>query len=389
MSRKSRERRLAEHRERLRAQHREVLLGLYSGKGREEASHPHDVLVARPDALPTQLTVLAYGPDAHDERRLESVDQLEPLVARWPVVWLNVEGLADAEAFARLGQRFGLHRLALEDALTPSQRPKAEAYPGHAFVVARMLTLEESLASEQLSLFVGPGFVLTFQERPGPDPFEPIRKRIRERHGRICTAGADFLAHALLDCVIDAYFPLLEGYAERIAELELRVLSRPDRSVMTDLHAIRRDLMGLRRAVWPLRDALGLLMRDDDQVFQAETRLSLRDCQDHTMQVIDLVESYRELTAALAEMYLESVNHRMNEVMKVLTIIATLFMPLSFLASLYGMNFSPEASPFNMPELHWRYGYPFALSLMAAVALAMLVLFKQKGWLRRDEGPPA
>ena len=330
---------------------------------------------------------MAYGPDGVDERRLAHVDELEAVTGRWPVVWLNVDGLADVQAVTRLGERFGLHRLALEDALTPSQRPKAEAYPGHAFVVARMLAMQEALQSEQLGLFVGPGFVLTFQERPGPDVFEPIRKRLRAGHGRMRHSGADFLAYALLDAVIDAYFPLLEAYAERIAELELRVLSRPDRTVMTDLHGIRRDLVGLRRAVWPLRDALALLVRDDEQVFQPETRLALRDCQDHAVQVIDLIESYRELTAALAEMYLEGVNHRMNEVMKVLTIIATLFMPLSFIASVYGMNFSHDASPWNMPELGWRYGYPFVLGLMLVVALGFVGLFKKKGWLRRDDGP--
>ena len=387
MSRKTRERRLAEHRARLRERHREVLLGLYRGKGRDETVHPHDGLAAQPDASASEFRVLAYGPDGLDERRLGSVDELEGLVGRWPVVWLNVDGLADVAAVTRLGHRFGLHPLALQDALTPSQRPKAETYPGHAFVAARMLTLDGDLTSEQLGLFVGRGFVVTFQEQPGGDPFEPIRRRIRGNLGRIRGSGSDYLAHALLDSVVDAYFPLLEGYAERMAELELRVLSRPDRGVMADLHGVRRDLVGLRRAVWPLRDALGLLMRDDEAVFQPETRLALRDCQDHAMQVIDLIESYRELTAALAEMYLEGSNHRMNEVMKVLTIIATLFMPLSFVASLYGMNFSVDASPWNMPELHWRYGYPFALGLMLAIALAFLWLFKKKGWLRRDDGP--
>ncbi len=386
MARKTQQKRLVEQRAALRARRKEFLFDLFCGPGQSKgAGRGHEGLVAQPGAAAPEFALMAYGPDAFEERPLAHVNDLAEFVGKWPVVWLNVDGLGNAEVVRVLGERFGLHRLALEDVLNPPQRPKAESYPGHVFAIARMLTCDGGLKSEQLSLFVGPGFVVTFQEQPGGDVFGPVRDRIRQAKGKFRKAGSDYLAYALLDAVIDAYFPVLEDYAERVEELEARILTRPDKGLMGDLHTLRRDLVALRRSVWPLRDALATLVRDDDTtVFQAETRLFLRDCQDHAVQVIDLIESYRELTAALAEVHLESVNNRMNEVMKVLTIISTIFMPLSFIASVYGMNFDPDTSGWNMPELRWFLGYPFALALMATVAGTLLWLFRRKGWLGGD-----
>lgn len=382
MARKSHEKRLADQRAALRARRKEFLFDLFCGPGQGKGgTKRHEGLVAQPGAPQPEFALMAYGPDALEERALAHVNDLDTYLGKFPVVWLNIDGLGSADVVRALGERFGLHRLALEDVLNPPQRPKAETYPGHVFAIARMLSSEGGLSSEQLSLFVGAGFVITFQEEPGGDVFNPVRERIRAAKGKIRKAGPDYLAYALLDAVVDAYFPVLENYAERVEELELRILTKPDHSLMSDLHTLRRDLVGLRRSVWPLRDALAALVRDDSTVFQAETRLFLRDCQDHAVQVIDLIESYRELTAALAEVHLESVNNRMNEVMKVLTIISTIFMPLSFIASVYGMNFDPRSSPLNMPELEWFFGYPFALALMATVAGALLWLFRRKGWL--------
>jgi len=382
MSRKSHEKRIAEQRAALRARRKEFLFDLFCGPGQTPgAPKGHEGLVAQPGAAAPEFALMAYGPDTIEERPLAHVNDLDTYLGKYPVVWLNIDGLGSADVVRVLGERFGLHRLALEDVLNPPQRPKAETFPGHVFAIARMLSCEAELSSEQLSLFVGEGYVITFQEQPGGDVFNSVRERIRAAKGKIRKAGPDYLAYALLDAVVDAYFPVLENYAERVEELELRILTKPDKTLMGDLHNLRRDLVGLRRSVWPLRDALAALVRDDATVFLPETRLFLRDCQDHAVQVIDLIESYRELTAALAEVHLESVNNRMNEVMKVLTIIATIFMPLSFIASLYGMNFNYKSSPWNMPELEWFYGYPFALGLMAVVAGGLLWLFRRKGWL--------
>ena len=233
---------------------------------------------------------------------------------------------------------------------------------------------------EQFSLFLGPNFVLTFDEQPG-DCFDPVRERVRRKHGRVREAGADYLAYALLDTIVDCYFPLLERYGEQLEDLEETIISQPNHTVVAAIHDIKRDLLSLRRAIWPQRETFNTLLRDKTPLLTDETRLHLRDCYDHTVQLIDLIETYRELGADLMDIYLSSVSNRTNETMRVLTVIATIFIPLTFIAGVYGMNFNAGTSPWNMPELGWYWGYPLVLGLMAMVAAGQLFFFWRKGWL--------
>jgi magnesium transporter len=293
---------------------------------------------------------------------------------------VNVTGLANAEALQEVADLFGLHPLALEDVANTHQRAKVEPYEEEVFVVARMAT-ERPPDTEQLSLFFGRGFVLTFQERAG-DCFDGVRDRIRRSNRRIRQRGADYLAYALLDSIVDSYFPVLDRMGDELESLEDEVLASPDQDTMTRIYRAKRTLIGLRKAIGPHREALNALIREPTELIADETQLFLRDCYDHAIRIIDVVEAYRELSADLINTYLSAVSNRMNEIMKVLTIIASIFIPLSFIAGLYGMNFDPGASPWNMPELGWRYGYPFALFVMGAVAAVFLIFMWRKGWFR-------
>jgi magnesium transporter len=340
-------------------------------------------LVADPRARPPRMTVFAYGPAETGElveRTIEDPEELRPLVGRGLVVWLNVDGLGDADKVLRIGEIFGLHRLALEDVLNTHQRPKVEPYGEHRFIVAKMVEWKDRLETDQLSLFLGQDFVVTFQEKPG-DGFGNVRERLRAGRGLLRKSGPDYLAYALLDAVVDGYFPVLEVYGEGLEALEDRIVLELPRDCLLHIHETRRDLLTLRRAVWPLREAINQLLREADTPIQKETRLYLNDCYDHTVQIMDLVETYREVASGLMEVYLSSMGNRLNEVMKMLTIIATIFIPLTFVAGVYGMNFDPDSSPWNMPELRWFYGYPACLLVMAIIAGVLLFYFKRRGWL--------
>ncbi len=326
-----------------------------------------------PAAAKPLIRVLAYGPEGCIERTIAEPAEIEKIRGVHPVTWVNVDGLGDSRILQELARVFSLHRLAVEDVVNVPQRAKVEPYGDQLFIVSRMIERRPHLDAEQLSMFIGRDFVLSFQETHG-DCFDLIRNRIRANSGRIRGAGPDYLAWALLDAVVDFYFPVLEEYSERLESLEERLLTKPHSDLVSRIHRVRRDLLMMRRAIWPLRDALAVLYRDDLPLIAEETRLYFRDCHDHTTQIIDLLETNRELGADLTELYLSSVSNRLNEVMKVLTIIATIFMPLSFIASLYGMNFV------DMPEIHWRFGYPFALALMVGTAGAMVWWFKRRGW---------
>ena len=335
-----------------------------------------------PAASPPVIRVISYGPDELREEEVDDLDSLAALVGKRPVTWVDVQGLGDAQTIRKLGSIFGLHPLALEDVVSSHQRAKLEDYDEHLFVVARMLAFGARLDTEQISLFLGKNFVLTFQERPG-DCLDPVRDRIRKSRGRIRKSGADYLAYALLDAVVDAYFPVLEQYGELLDGLDEEVSAQPARNILVRIHGLRNDLLLLRRAIWPFRDAVGELVREPNPLISEETQVFLRDCHDHTIQIVDLVETSREMCADIREYYLSMVNNRMSEVMKVLTVIATIFIPLGFIAGLYGMNFDPAVSNWNMPELRWPHGYPFALGLMAAVAISLLMFFWRRGWLGR------
>jgi magnesium transporter len=244
-----------------------------------------------------------------------------------------------------------------------------------------MASLNDRLETEQLSIFLGNDFVLTFQDSLPGDCLDAVRNRIRTGLGRLRHAGPDHLAYALLDAVVDGNFPVLEHYGEMLDGMEDIVLDRPTQQVLSQIHSIKRDLLTLRRACWPLRDALHTLLREPIAMISEETRVYLRDCYDHALRIIELIETYRELCADLVDLYLSSVNNRMSEVMKVLTVFSTVFIPLTFIAGIYGMNFHPEDSPLNMPELTWYWGYPAVLLLMAVVASAILFYIWRMGWM--------
>jgi magnesium transporter len=337
-------------------------------------------LIADPTAVQTSIDMIGYGKDQIFERQGVSIDDIRTVKGTVPVLWINASGLADIECIRTLGDLFGLHSLALEDVINVHQRPKAEEYENHVFVVTRMILASRHVETEQVSLFVGDGFILTFQERSG-DCFEPVRERLRRHKGRIRDFGTDYLAYALIDAVIDAYFPVLERYGERLEELEDAVISHPSPELIAKVHSMKRDLLSLRRAIWPHREMINMLIRDETTLVTDQTRLYIRDCYDHTIQLMDIVETYREIASGLVDIYLSSMSTHLNDIMKVLTIIATIFMPLGFIASLYGMNFDRTTSPWNMPELGWQYGYPFALGVMAIAAAGLVYYFWKQRWI--------
>lgn len=325
------------------------------------------------------MRVMGYGPDKFEEKEITQPEQIREFIGKFPVTWLNVDGLGDAHVLAQLGEICGLHRLALEDVINVRQRAKVEEYSHQTFLVSRIVTLRERLETEQISFFLGDNFVITFQEDVG-DCFDPVRQRIRNGHERMRVTGPDYLVYSLLDSVIDNYFPVLEAFGERIEALEQEVLAGAEKMVVSRMTEVKRDLLTLRRAIWPQREAINSLLREPGSRFSEDTRLYLRDSYDHAVQIIDVLETYRELAGGLMDIYLSTISNRLNAVMKVLTIIATIFMPLSFIASVYGMNFNTDSS-LNMPELNWRYGYFFSLGLMATVAIGLLIYFRRKKWL--------
>jgi magnesium transporter len=338
-------------------------------------------LVAPPkEAPPPSIKMIAYAPERLEERPLAAVSELDRPADPFPVTWIDVQGLGDLEIMRAVGRHFRLHPLVLADIVQADQRPKVEAYEEHLFIVVRMPHQGEALWTEQLSLVVGRDFVLTFQERPG-DCFDPVRARLRQEPSRMRTLGADYLAYALLDALIDSCFPVLEHFGEALDNLERGVVEQPDPGLVLRIHTLKRDFLELRRALWPMREIMSHLLRDDTPFIGAATRVYLRDCADHVFQLMDMLEIDRELASGLMDLHLSSVSLRANEIMKVLTIIATIFIPLGFIAGVYGMNFKPEVSPWNMPELSWYFGYPFALGLMLALALGLLAYFWRKGWI--------
>ncbi|MCX7718875.1 MAG: magnesium/cobalt transporter CorA [Candidatus Sumerlaeaceae bacterium] len=346
---------------------------------------PPGTLTPAANASPTSIRVMAYGPEAFEERSVVSAGDLSGWRGRAHVLWVDVAGLADVAAVRTIGELFGIHPLALEDVLHTHQRPKVDDYDGHRFIVLRMAPLPGEDDTDQLSMFLAPGVLVTFQERPG-DCLDPVRAAIRSGRDRIRTGDADYLAYAIIDAAIDAYFPVLETLGEELDGLEDAVMFAPRRASLARVYDIKRRLLMFRRAVWPLRDAVGRLLRESEAAIGVETRIFLRDCYDHTVQIMDFIETYREICANLMDVYLSSVSNRLNEIMKVLTIITTVFIPLSFIAGIYGMNFNTEKSPYNMPELNWAWGYPAVMSLMALIAAGQLLLFWRRGWFSGGGG---
>jgi len=326
------------------------------------------------------VRVLDYGPDTVEERHLGAVEECFALRDTSTVTWIDVTGLQDVDLIQRLGNHFKLHPLALEDVLNTGQRPKLEDFDDHCFIVMKELRFDGALQTEQISLFLGVGWVITIQEAP-EDPFEPVRERLRKGKGRIRRMGADYLAYALIDALVDGAFPILEKLGEHLEDLEKDLVGSPTRKLLQEIYALRRELLYLRRAIWPQREVIHALQREDSHLVQPETRVYLRDCYDHTIQILDLLETYRDLAAGMLDLYISSVSNRLNEIMKVLTIMSSIFIPLTFIAGVYGMNFNPAAGPWSMPELNWPWGYPAVLGVMVGVAGLLLYYFRRKRWL--------
>jgi magnesium transporter len=322
-----------------------------------------------------KLQLIEYDAHSFQERKID-VAELEFLHDS-RMNWINVGGLGDVEILRKLGEHFRIHPLALEDVFNTGQRPHLDGYEDQLFIVLQMAyqETEGELVFEQVSLFLGDRYVITIQEDDATDVFEPIRKRLREGLGHARFMRSDYLAYALIDAVIDQYFPLSEALGESIESMEEEVLAAPNREQLQQIHEFRQALAQLRRAVWPTREVLTRLLRDESKLVADKTKPFLRDTLDHVLAIVDLLESYRDITTSFMDLYVSSLSMRTNDIMRVLTIVSSIFIPLTFVAGLYGMNFA------KMPELHWRFGYPAVLILMAAVAGGMILFFKRKNWL--------
>lgn len=325
-------------------------------------------------AEPTEVEILRYSETTFSEGDVGTGPR------PGETCWVNVEGLKNHDLLHRLAEQFGIHRLALEDVVMP-QRSKVDDYEDHLVLVIPMPTTESESGFEQLTIFIGKSFLLTFQDGTPGDCFEPVRQRLRANAGVIRKRGPDYLAYALIDTVIDSYFPIIDDMGTRLDELEDEVLTLNSRDCVTRIRDLKREIMHLKRLIRPLSECVGSLSRGFGEFIQDDTRLYLRDCLDHTRMILDALEVHRDLVTGLMDAYMSAISHRMNEVMKTLTVIATIFIPLSFIAGVYGMNFDPDASPYNMPELNWYYGYPFALFLMGATVFVLLFYFYRRGWL--------
>ncbi|MBD3370995.1 magnesium/cobalt transporter CorA [Candidatus Fermentibacteria bacterium] len=333
--------------------------------------------LGRKEAQKTRLRVIDYDEREVREYRPERVDEVLRFRESPGVSWIDVTGLGDTGALEEIGKGFGIHQLVLEDILNTSQRPKADLLEDYVFIVLKMIHYgreQSELDIEQVSLILGPGWVISFQEKEG-DVFDPLRERIREGKGSVRGSGPDYLAYAIIDVLVDNYFLVLENLGEQIERLEDEVVQRPRESLMAGIHRYKRELLFLRKSTWPLREQLGGFLRDEHPLVTRSTVPYLRDLYEHTMQVIDTVETFRDMVSGLLEVYLSSMSNRMNEIMKVLTVIATIFIPLTFIAGVYGMNFR------HMPELDVPWAYPAVLGFCLMVAGVMIVYFRRKKWL--------
>jgi len=335
------------------------------------------VHIGEQKAEETRITIIDYDETHFQEEEIETVEDCFPFKDKPTVTWINVDGIHQVEVLELLGNCFGLHPLVLEDILNTDQRPKMEDFGDYIFVVLKTFSYNDQsdeVEPEQISLILGPSFVLSFQERAG-DVFDPIGGRIRSNKGRIRRMGADYLAYSLLDSIVDHYFIVLEQVGEEVEFLEEELVTNPTPETLQTIHNLKRDMIFLRKSVWPLREVIGALERGESPLVQESTGIYLRDVYDHTIQVIDTIETFRDMISGMLDIYLSSVSNRMNEVMKVLTIIATIFIPLTLIAGLYGMNFK------YMPELEWRWGYPMVWLVMLVIGILMLVYFRRKKWL--------
>jgi len=359
------------------------LLEHLRAKRRSGAGARPGVVHDDPEAARPTIHLFVYDGESLEERDVASVEDLPDPGNIKRTIWINIDGLGDAATITAIGEKFSLHPLALEDVVHTHQRAKVEDYGNCLFIVARMVELNERLRTEQISMFLGPNFVITFQEDPG-DCLGHVRDRLRKASGNIRTVGADYLAYALLDAVVDGYYPVLEEYGDRLEKEEARLYGGPRKTSLVPILQLKKDLFLLRRAIWPHREMVAELSRDEFKLIAPSTRIYFRDCYDHTVHLLDLTETFREMVSDLRDLYMNVISNRVNETMRALTLIATIFNPLTFIVGLYGMNFDPDVSPWNMPELRWYYGYPFAFGLMAVTLVISVGFYVWRGWLSID-----
>jgi magnesium transporter len=348
-------------------------------KSSKKAGLPPGTLVHIGEKLTekTRITVVEYDGRGFEEKELKDLETCYLSPPEPAVTWVNVVGIQQVEVLEKVGSCFVVHPLALEDILNTEQRPKVEDYGEDLFLVVKLLSYNEKkdeIESEQISLILRPNALLSFQEREGDD-FAPVKGRLRAGKGRLRKMGADYLAYTLLDIVVDQYFVVLEKLGERVEVLEGKLLADPGTATLQKIQKLKKEMLLLRKWIWPLREVISSLERGEFPGIRESTRIYLRDVYDHAIQVMDSIEIYRDMLSGMVDIYLSSLNNRMSAVMKVLTLIATIFMPLTFLAGVYGMNFK------HMPELDWPWAYPLVLILMAIIAILMLILFRRKKWL--------
>jgi magnesium transporter len=325
----------------------------------------------------TKITIIDYDTEHLEEKVAKTVDECFSFKDKPTVTWINIDGIHEIEIIEKIGNHFDLHPLILEDIVHTEQRPKMEDFEHYIYVVLRLLTFDEidnEINAEQISIILGSNFIISFQEMEG-DVFDHVRDRIRNSKGRIRKMGADYLAYALLDAIVDNYFVILEKLGEKIEAMEEELVTNPRPETLQTIHELKREMIFLRKSVWPLREVVNSMERGESSLIQDSTTIYLRDVYDHTIQVIDTIETFRDMLSGMLDIYLSSVSNKMNEVMKVLTIIATIFIPLTFIAGNYGMNFE------YMPELGWRWSYPVYWMVVLTVAAFMVIYFKRKKWL--------
>jgi magnesium transporter len=331
------------------------------------------------------IKAVEYSEGELVERVVGSVAELPTAANPGCVLWIEINGVGDLKILQELGEKYHLHPLTLEDVAHAPQRPKMEHYDNYLFIIAQMLYRDDEsrMCGEQVSMFLGKNLLITVQEDPDFDVFNPVRDRIRSGRGYIRKLGPDYLTYALLDAIIDHCFPILEAVGDALEELEDKLIENPRVNMVSTIHDYRRTLLQMRRFVWPERDVINSMLHDDSGLISKQTKVFLRDAYDHTVQIMDLVESYRDVSSGLMELYLSSTGMRTNEIMRVLTVMSSIFIPLTFIAGLYGMNFdyADGKMPFNMPELHFPHGYIGCVIIMLIVAVGQILFFKRKGWL--------
>jgi len=353
---------------------------IYTKRFHPPGTAPGTLTPAPVAAVPARLHLMEFDGARFEESTAVDVATCRDSVDRPNVTWVHVQGDPTPAQLTELGEAFGLHPLHLEDVQNTGQRPRLDAQEEMLFLVlVRLSRLDQDLSANQVSLFLGNNVVISFVNG-GDDPFEPVRARLRTTGTRVRGSGADYLFYMLVDLIIDEGFPLLEDFGERLEAVEEELLGTPDHDTLARLHTLRLELLGLRRVLWPQRDATGALYREDSPKIRASTRPYLRDCYDHAVQILELLESYREMLTGMLDIYLSSVSYRLNEVMRVLTVIATLFLPATFLVGVYGMNFD-RSSPWNMPELAWPFGYLLVWAVILAMTGGMLYFFRRRKWL--------